>query len=128
MGVPEYVDAVQGGTVAGDPRLEVFILEDPLFSGKVEVYGVFDPYGVCNRNQERVDGPGDYRDRLFNADGVVKVQGVHLDDDFRVRDLIPAATANAEKPGNSQQEHKHHPGDFCIQFYQVAGSHCCASL
>ncbi len=128
MGVPEYVDAVQGGTVAGDPRPEVFFPVDFLFPGKVEVDGVFYPEGVCYRYQERVDGPGDYRDRLFNADGIVKVQGVHLDNDFSVRNLIPAAAANAVNPGNSQHEHNYHAGDFGIQFYQVAGSHGSASL
>ena len=46
MGVPEDVDAVQGGPVAGDPGMVVFFPVNFLFSGKVEVHGVFDPEGV----------------------------------------------------------------------------------
>ena len=46
VGVAEYVDAVQGGPVAGDPGMVVFFPVDLLFPGKVEVQGVFDPEGV----------------------------------------------------------------------------------
>jgi len=46
VGVAEDVDAVQGGSVAGDPGMEVFLAVDLLFPGKVEVQGVFDPEGV----------------------------------------------------------------------------------
>ena len=46
VGVAEDVDAVQGGSVAGDPGMVVFFPVNFLFSGKVEVHGVFDPEGV----------------------------------------------------------------------------------
>ena len=46
VGVAEDVDAVQGGPVAGDPGMVVFFPVNFLFSGKVEVHGVFDPEGV----------------------------------------------------------------------------------
>jgi len=46
VGVAEDVDAVQGGPIAGDPGMEVFLAVDLLFPGKVEVQGVFDPEGV----------------------------------------------------------------------------------
>ena len=46
VGVSEDVDAVQGGPVAGDPGMEVFLAVDLLFPGKVEVNGVFFADGV----------------------------------------------------------------------------------
>ena len=46
VGVAEYVDAVQGGPVAGDPGMEVFFAVDLLFPGKVDVHGVFFADGV----------------------------------------------------------------------------------
>ena len=46
VGVAEDVDAVQGGPVAGDPGMEVFLAVDLLFPGKVEVNGVFFADGV----------------------------------------------------------------------------------
>ena len=46
VGVAEDVDAVQGGSVAGDPGMVVFFAVDLLFPGKVEVNGVFFAYGV----------------------------------------------------------------------------------
>ena len=73
MGVPVYVDAVQLGTVAGDPGPEVFFPVNFLFSGKVEVHGVFDPDCVGYRDQERVDGLDELRDGFFHADGIVEV-------------------------------------------------------
>jgi len=45
-GVAEDVDAVQGGPVAGDPGMVVFLAVDFLFPGKVEVNGVFFADGV----------------------------------------------------------------------------------
>ena len=46
VGVAEYVDAVQGWSVTGDPGMEVFLAVDFLFPGKVEVHGVFFADGV----------------------------------------------------------------------------------
>jgi len=46
VGVAEDVDAVQGGSVAGDPGMEVFLAVDLLFPGKVDVHGVFFADGV----------------------------------------------------------------------------------
>ena len=73
MGVLKYVDAVQGGTVAGDPGMEVFFPVGFLFPGKVEVHGVFDAEGVGDCDQERVYGFDEMRDGFLNANGVVKV-------------------------------------------------------
>ncbi len=46
VGVAEDVDAVQGGSVAGDPGMVVFFAVDLLFPGKVDVHGVFFADGV----------------------------------------------------------------------------------
>lgn len=111
MGVPEDVDAVQGGTVAGDPGSEVFFPVDLLFPGKVEVNGVFYPDGVCYGNPERVGIPDDLRDRFHDVDGIVEVYCVHLNDNFRKEVFFSVAPVNAEKADDSQQEYNENASD-----------------
>lgn len=96
MGVLEYVDAVQSGTVAGDPGMEVFFPVGFLFPGKVEVHGVFDAEGVSDRYQERVDGFDELRDGFFNADGVVKVQCVNTENRLWDKVFFFLAPVNAD--------------------------------
>ena len=99
VGVAEDVDAVQGRTVAGNPGPKGFFLVDLLFPGQVEVNGVFYPDGVCDGDQERNDASYDFRDRFFHPDGVVKVQGVHLNGYFRNGVILSLAAINTDKAG-----------------------------